>query len=370
MRAMKEIVTLTKELIRFKTTSSKPEEINRCTAFIENFLKNCDARYKRLDHDNVPSILVPPQGSAPILLMTHIDVVDAPDELFIPLEEDEKLYGRGSLDDKYAVALSLILLKEQLKRLRIVNQGQEDLPFGILITSDEELSGDGARKALAQVKTNFCIALDGGNVQNIVVKEKGILKLKLISRGKAAHGARPWLGDNAIEKLIGDYMTLKTFFGQSAPGHWHRTMNFSVIHAGKSHNQVPDYAEAVFDIRYTENDNIDELIVKMRGEIQGELVVETKEPLFHGGQSPYLDLLLDISKNTALGFGHGASDARFLSQHGIKGIVWGADGDQSHHSENEHVNIESVYALYHKLDEFIKRSGEVETVNIRPSTSS
>lgn len=357
---LKEIITLTKELIRFRTMAGQPDEINSCAAFIEKFLDDCDVRYRRFGPDGAPSILVLPKGGAPILLMTHIDVVDAPDELFRPLQEDEKLYGRGSLDDKYAVALSLVLLKEHLKRLRTANQGQENLPFGILITSDEEVNGNGARKALSQIKTNFCIALDGGGVQTIVVKEKGILKLKLISKGKAAHGARPWLGDNAIEKLIGDYRTLKTFFEQSAPGHWHRTMNFSVVHAGKSHNQVPDYAEAIFDIRYTENDNIDELIAKMRAEIQGELVVETKEPLFHGGESPYLELLLDISKDAELGFGHGASDARFLSQHGIKGIVWGADGDQSQHSKNEHVNIKSIYALYHKLDEFIKRSGEVK----------
>lgn len=359
---MKEIITLTKDLIRFKTMHSKPEEINGCTVFIEDFLKNCDLNYRRLDHDNVPSILVLPQGEfAPILLMAHIDVVDAPDELFMPLEKEKKLYGRGSLDDKYAVALSLVLLKKHMKLLRSINQGQEDLPFGILITGDEEIGGfNGAKKALEQVKTNFCIALDGGSIQKIVVKEKGFLKLKLISRGKAAHGARPWLGDNAIEKLIGDYTTLKIFFEQSTPEHWHRTLNFSVIHAGKSHNQVPDYAEAVFDIRYTENDNMDELIEKIQREIQGDLVVETKEPLFHGGESPYLDLLLDISKNTRVGFEHGASDARFLSQHEFKGIVWGADGDQSQHSENEHVNIESIYALYHILDEFLKRSGEVK----------
>ena len=359
---MREIITLTKDLIRFKTMHSKPEEINRCIVFIEDFLKNCDLNYKRLDHDNVPSILVLPQGKfVPILLMAHIDVVDAPDELFMPLEKKKKLYGRGSLDDKYAVALSLVLLKEHMKLLRSINQGQEDLPFGILITGDEEIGGfNGAKKALEQVKTSFCIALDGGGIQKIAVKEKGILTLKLISRGKTAHGARPWLGDNAIEKLISDYMTLKTFFRQSTPEHWHRTLNFSVIQAGKSHNQVPDYAEAIFDIRYTENDNMDELIEKIQREIQGDLVVELKEPLFHGGESPYLDLLLDISKSTRVGFEHGASDARFLSQHGVKGIVWGADGDQSQHSEKEHVNIESIYALYHILDEFMKRSRKIK----------
>jgi succinyl-diaminopimelate desuccinylase len=38
--------------------------------------------------------------------------------------------------------------------------------------------------------------------------------------------------------------------------------------------------------------------------------------------------------------------------------VWGADGDQTQHSQDEHVNIESVYTLYRILDEFMKISGK------------
>ncbi|MCK7511835.1 MAG: hypothetical protein MZV70_52510 [Desulfobacterales bacterium] len=40
-----------------------------------------------------------------------------------------------------------------------------------------------------------------------MTKEKGIVRLKLVGRGKTAHGARPWLGENAIENLIADYFT-------------------------------------------------------------------------------------------------------------------------------------------------------------------
>jgi succinyl-diaminopimelate desuccinylase len=355
---MKEIIQLTKELIKFKTLHSRPEEIQRCAAFIEDYLKKCEARYRRLDHNDSPSIIVmPPSGFAPILLMSHIDVVDAPEELFRPREENGKLYGRGSIDDKYAVALSLVLLKEFHQRLKKQNKRPHDLPFGILITADEEIGGaNGAHKALPEIRAEFCIALDGGCVKKIVIKEKGVIHLKLVARGKSAHGSRPWLGENAIETLIDDFQTLNTHFKLSAPDHWNRTLNFSRIQAGKSVNQVPDYAEAVFDIRYTENDDMDAIIGKIRSEIQSDLIVQKNEPLFQGGNSPYLDLLLDISKETQVGFEHGASDARFLSDHNIKGIVWGADGDMSQHSADEHVNVDSVFKLYDLLNEFMKRS--------------
>ncbi len=355
---MEEIVTLTQDLIRFKTTQSELDEIQRCISFIEAYLNKCGAKYRRLDYNRIPSIVVMPQNNfAPILLMSHIDVVDAPADLFIPRIKDNALYGRGSIDDKYAVALSLVLVKEYLQRLKKAGKSQNDLPFGVLITTDEEIGGaHGARKALSEIEAEFCIALDGGGLKKIVTKEKGIVKLKLVARGKTAHGARPWLGENAIENLIDDFRLLKTKFELSAPDHWHRTLNFSCIKGGKATNQVPDYAEALFDIRYTENDDMQAIFQNIQDEIKGELIVERKEPLFQSEDSPYLNLLLDISKDTVVGFEHGASDARFLSAHAIKGIVWGADGDMSQHSANEHVNIDSLYKLYDLLDEFFNRS--------------
>jgi succinyl-diaminopimelate desuccinylase len=355
---MEEIIALTEDLIRFRTTHSQPAEIQRCVSFIEDYLKTGGAGYQRLDHAGTPSIIVMPQNNvAPILLMSHIDVVDGPDALFQPRIKERALYGRGSIDDKYAAALSLVLIKEHLKKLRKKGDDQNDLPFGVLITADEEIGGaNGARQALTQIKADFCIALDGGSLKKIIVKEKGIVQLKLVARGKTAHGARPWLGENAIENLINDYRVLKKYFALQAPDHWHRTLNFSYIQAGKASNQVPDYAEALFDIRYTENDDMEKIFQTIQAEIKSELVVEKKEPLFEGGDSPYLDLLLEIAPDTEVGFEHGASDARFLSAHGIKGIVWGADGDMSQHSVDEHVKTDSVYQLFDLLDTFIDRS--------------
>jgi succinyl-diaminopimelate desuccinylase len=355
---MEEIIKLTEDLIRFKTMHSQPAEIQRCVSFIEDYLKTCGATYQRLDHADIPSIIVMPQHNvAPILLMSHVDVVDGPDDLFNPRVKGDALYGRGSIDDKYAAALSLVFVKNYLQQLQKEGKDQNDLPFGIIITADEEIGGaNGAQKALKEVNAEFCIALDGGSLNKIVIKEKGIVKLKLIARGKTAHGARPWLGENAIENLINDYQVLKTNFELAAPDHWHRTLNFSWIQAGKVSNQVPDYAEALFDIRYTENDDMEALFKNIRKEIKGELVVEKKEPLFESGDSPYLDLLLQIATDSEVGFEHGASDARFLSAHGIKGIVWGANGDMSQHSADEHVNIDSLYRLYDLLDAFINQS--------------
>ena len=356
---MKELIELTKSLIRYPSVHSRPDQIHACADTIEDYLKSSRIAYQRFNFNNIPSILVLPENqSAPVVLMSHFDVVDGPDHLFSPWEENGCLYGRGSIDDKYAVALSLVLLKNHVERLRSRGKSQNALQFGILLTGDEEIGGaNGAQKILHEFKTDFCIALDGGSIQKIVVKEKGILRLKLISRGKTAHAARPWLGENAIVRLIEDYQRLKAFFDVSAPDHWHRTLNFSMIHAGSVINQVPDYAEALFDIRYTEADDIDALVKAVRADIQGEIQVVSTSPMFMGRKSPYLKRLLSFSPATKFGCEHGASDARHLAKHGIPGIVWGADGDMSQHSADEHIHIDSFISLYNILDQFLSAIG-------------
>jgi len=354
---MIEIIDLTKDLVQFKTMHSRPDEIHRCAAFIEQHLNTWDVTYRRFDYHNAPAILVLPQhGIAPLLLMTHIDVVDAPDKLFRPVIQDGKLYGRGCFDDKYAVALSLVLLKNNLQQLRRQGRGQKELPFGILITSDEEIGGfNGAKKTLVDIQTDFCIVLDGGNIEKIVVKEKGVARVKLICRVKVNSDSKPWQGKNAAEKLMDDISTWETYFVKSAPENPHRAVVRNPIRSETSRHGVPEFAEACLEIRYTESDDLEKMFNVMQKELHSDIVVEKVEPLFSGGESEHLKLLLEISERTRIGFEDGANDSRFLSQFGIKGIVWGADGNRSQHTPNEHVNIESVYELYALLDTFIKR---------------
>lgn len=357
---MREIVELTKALIRFKTRASEPEEIHRCAQFIASTLEDCGAVYHRQDINGVPSLWALPQpGRTKILLMSHFDVVDGPDDLFEPVETGGKLFGRGAVDDKYAVALSLVLFRNRLAALKKRGFGQSDMPFGILMTGDEESGGfNGAAKALSHIRAEFCIALDGGDTGRIITREKGILRLKLAASGKSAHGSRPWLGENAIEILMADLTRLKPLFdpealGYTPRGHWHRTLNIGIIAGGNAVNQVPDEAVAHLDIRYTEHDDVPRLIDEMQGRVQSALTVLTREPLFSTDKTPYLDLLQTSALHARLDREDGASDARFLSAHGIPGVVWGADGEISQHAADEHVDIDSIGRLYAALDQFM-----------------
>ncbi|MGD9249788.1 MAG: peptidase dimerization domain-containing protein [Desulfobacterales bacterium] len=139
----------------------------------------------------------------------------------------------------------------------------------------------------------------------------------------------------------------------TAAEHWHRTLNWSVVKAGQSVNQVPDRAEAIFDIRYTEKDDPEALVAELRHELDGRIEVLSMAPVFQAGNSSYMDLLAEIVPEAAWGMEHGASDARFLAANGIPGIVWGANGDTSQHTEEEHVHLDSIDILYRHLDRFL-----------------
>ena len=246
------------------------------------------------------------------------------------------------------------LMHAHLAQLRAEGRTQQDLGFGLMITGDEEVGGkNGARPTLADIQAEFAIALDGGRLDQIVIKEKGILRLKIVSRGRSAHGARPWLGKNAIEALVADYEVLRHHFEETSPDHWHRTLNWSIVQAGQSANQVPDRAEAIFDIRFTENDDPQALVAEWREALSGEIEVLTLDPVFEAGTSPYMDLLREIVPAAEWGMEHGASDARFLAANGIPGIVWGANGNMSQHTDDEHVELDSIHTLYRHLDRFL-----------------
>jgi succinyl-diaminopimelate desuccinylase len=359
--ALREIVNLTRSLIHFQSVHDYPEEIYRCASFVEQHLRGSGVVVRRVEYENMPSLVaLPAENRAPLLLMSHIDVVSGAPDQFVAYESDGKLYGRGSLDDKYAVGLSLVLYSRHLSAMHQQGKGQQDLPFGLLITSDEEMGGfNGAGRILQTLDTDFVIVLDGGSPDEIIVKQKGFVKLRLVSNGKTAHGSQPWRGENAIELLMDDYHKLRGILKDSHPDHWRRTVNLSILHSGRpgepeSFNQVPDHAEATLDIRYTERDDLDVLLAQLRQELRSKVLVEARGPVFDGGQSPYLDRLLSMVPTARPGFTHSASDARFLTEYGIQGVVWGADGDATAHSGHEHVNLESVDRLYGMLDGFLK----------------
>lgn len=359
MKDPSKLIDLTKDLIRIPSTHSRPEKIRDCSDWIESWLQQNAINYRLLEHNGVPSILVlPKEEHASVVLVSHFDVVEAENcTLFTPQERNGKLYGRGAIDDKYGVALSLTLFNNHLNALRTQGRYQEDMDFGLLFTGDEELGGaNGTGKVIDYFTTDFVIALDGGHPDQLITREKGSILLELTATGKSAHAARPWLGENAFDLISRDYLRIQELFKATNQDQWHKTIALTQCSAGNiSTNMIPGSATALFDIRYTENDDPEKLIALIDRATTSSVEVKALEPVFSCGKSPYLDSLIDCAGGVSVGYEHGASDARYFSSRGIPGVVWGADGEMSQHTEDEHLVISSLFEVYHGLDRFLSR---------------
>lgn len=362
-----EFVELTARLMAFRSSRSRPDQIADCAAFISGWLDEAGIGHSVLEHQGVPSILVGRGGYAPVLLLTHLDVVEGRDEQFNARLDGDWLVGRGSIDDKYAVALCLLLYRE-------LTFGGADPKFRLLITGDEESGGrNGAGVLSREIRPDFCLALDGGSPKEIITRQKGVLRLSLTENGLSAHGARPWHGDNAAVKLLQDCLGIVRYFGEIAaraeaskparcpesglppvPDYWYPTCNLGILRAGETVNQVPDFASAQFDIRYTEMDDPKALFAAVQSVTGGEIELVTNIPPLKSLDSEFIEDLLFCVPGADFSVGYGASDAQYFSSHGVPCVIWGAQGNNSQHSDDERMNIPSALDVLRRLECFLR----------------
>ena len=197
---------------------------------------------------------------------------------------DGCVWGRGSSDMKGSCAAAMV-------SARILNEMKEvPITVEFWFTADEEIGGGAGARWLAQTgrfKADVCIIGDGNGggpeSPSIDLGCKGGAGVKLIARGQTAHGSTPYLGDNAIKKLIAgipwvekinDYPLdfpddLKPAIDDSieyykktqdltpdqeklmAYNFYTPSVTCNIINGGVKTNVIPDYAEAQFDIRLT-----------------------------------------------------------------------------------------------------------------------
>jgi acetylornithine deacetylase/succinyl-diaminopimelate desuccinylase-like protein len=160
----------------------------------------------------------------PLLLLAHIDVVEAKPEdwsmdPFTFLERDGYFYGRGTGDDKAQAAIWIANLI-RYKRERFT----PDRDIIVALTADEEGGGphNGVQWLLANkrdlIDAEFCVneggwgeAVGDKRISNDVqVSEKYVINYRLEVRNKGGHSSMP-VADNAIYHLAGALDRLSRF---------------------------------------------------------------------------------------------------------------------------------------------------------------
>lgn len=185
-----------------------------------------------------------------ILLAPHLDTVGAEDNQFRPVIKNGRLHGRGACDTKGSVAAFFTALCAVAKSKQ--RPQHTEIIFAGLV--DEENRQWGSR-ALADSGFAADLAIVGEPSHcRVVTAHKGDLWLRLETRGKAAHGARPELGRNAVHGMARVVDLLETDYatqlrGRRHPLLGHGTVNVGSIRGGVQANIVPDRCEISIDRR-------------------------------------------------------------------------------------------------------------------------
>ena len=241
MAIKEDVINLTTELVSFKSVSGNDKELDKCDKL----------HITRFDFKGVPSLFIATNKTTTpkVILNAHFDVVPADDEMFSARVERDMMFGRGVIDDKGPLAVGMLLMKELASR-----KNRPDV--ALLLTGDEEVGGShGAKYVLGEVgiRSDFCIVLDGGEPNSYVTKAKGILRARFIATGIEAHASRPWLGDNAIEKLLKIYPKLKKLFADKDKTEWFTTMNLSTFNGGDAEKRKKKTQNKANKLNYKEN---------------------------------------------------------------------------------------------------------------------
>jgi succinyl-diaminopimelate desuccinylase len=381
-----ELVALALDLLAIDT-SNPPGQTREIVAEIERYLDPLPVDTERVVADPAkPNLVVrvPGESEHTLLYNGHLDTVpfDTDDWTYSPLGEqvEDRIYGRGATDMKGAVASMLFVI-------RAFATTDTDPPVDLVFAfvSDEEVGGDAGLPAVlddGELTAEACVigepTCEAGR-HSVTVADRGSIWLTLEATGEGAHGSRPVLGVNAIDRLYSAVETMRDRFGSKrleiddgvqpvveesieyyAPSmgeetarnlFWYPSINLGVLEGGDAINSVPQSARAEVDVRLTAGVHTPDVLAGIRGcvaDCEGITIADVAwsvgtaetpdSPLVDAVASTAEDITADrVFRRSATGGG----DAKKLRNEGIPTVEF-ALGTDTLHAPDEYVPADVI----------------------------
>ena len=275
----------------------------------------------------------------------HLDTVPVNGNLPSRLEsgaDGDLLWGRGTVDMKGGCAVMLALaasIPEPLVDVTWVFYDHEEV--------DSSLNGLGrlARNHPELLAADFAILGEptGGEVEGGC---NGTLRADIRTRGKRAHSARSWMGENAIHALAPVLATLAAYQPESieVDGLVYREgLNAVGITGGVAGNVIPDDAVVSVNYRFAPSRTADQAEAVVRG-LFPDFEVEIKD--LAEGARPGLDDPLAQAFVAAVGGEakpkYGWTDVARFAALGIPAVNYGPGDPSLAHADDERVPVEQI----------------------------
>jgi succinyl-diaminopimelate desuccinylase len=360
-----ELVALAKRLIGYDT--SEPEAVLEAAGFVKGWL---EARGIEASSDEIRGLPVlraevGPAEAPTVVLHGHLDVVPGLPGQFDPRVEGDRLYGRGAYDMKGALAAMLLTTAAMRE--------QEGVRVRLGIVGDEESEEEAERGSDHLVDSGFVgdFAITGEPTDlQIGVEAKGVLALRVEVGGVAAHGATPWLGDNAVLKATDVFRGIESLpFARHSSELFDRpSINLGRILGGDALNKVPDRCAIDVDIRYLPDQDPAAILEQVRGVPDAEVTtLFTRPPAVVDRELPFVRALRRSAQAhhdgepTSVGR-DGASDAVSFLRAGVPAVEFGPVGG-GHHGPAEWVSVSSLETYRQTLDSFLRSIGSRDALD-------
>ncbi len=289
-----------------------------------------------------------------VMLAPHMDTigcVDMPESCFRPAVKNGRLHGRGACDTKGSIAAMFTAVLTMARQQRRP-QETEILFLGLV---DEENAQEGSH-AFARSGFKADLAIVGEPTQlRVITAHKGDLWLKLITRGKAAHGARPELGENAVHSAARIVDLIESKYARELRRRKHSvlgspTINVGAMHGGTQPNIVPDACEILLDRRTIPGEKDEAVRREIMSLIRGEgFRVEMENgkpnvclPMETEVNLPLVKQFMGVTKQRAPAGVDFFCDASVLSEGGIPSVVFGPGDIAQAHTADEWISLKSL----------------------------
>ena len=279
------------------------------------------------------------------------------------------IYGRGTADMKGSHA-SLLLALRALKATRVAPKLNLEVSFTADEETDSEL-GAGWLVKHAPIRPDYAIVMEGGEADGICCGHNGVVWLNVIVHGKAAHGSRPDLGVNALEKMsalvraLDDYKRRLKHRAFTAPDGAVKTptINLGGVFAsgpGGKINTVPALASFSIDRRVLPVETVAAAERELRACLsaaaraipQCRITVEKvshNHPCFTPPDDPFFAAMAACAtrvrkQKTVFRTSYGFNDMHFFSHHlNIPTLGYGPGGDHCH-AVDERASVKELVA--------------------------
>jgi succinyl-diaminopimelate desuccinylase len=296
-----------------------------------------------------------PSGRPMVVMYGHTDTVPEQGNATARIEGD-RMYGLGTSDMKAGVAVMIHLLEDET-----IRHG----PFDVIGVFYDKEEGPAAENGLEEVldrvdwlaAAKLAIVMEPTDLQ-LELGCNGVLNADVIFRGKSAHSARPWLGENAVTKAgewLAELHAMEPKLVVIDGLEYREVFSVTRAHGGIANNILPPEFVINLNHRFPPLYGLDEAEARLRrvAAAADEVVIRDRAPAGIVPEGNELVTKLQGITGAERSAKQGWTDVARLSERGIPAVNYGPGEVAQAHQVGENVPLRYLDEALAALGEFL-----------------